>query len=215
MAPFFYDEEIFWILSALTSSVPSMLFGVAAYVLTAYALYTIARRREIRKPWLAWIPVANVWILGSLSDQYQYLVKGQNKTKRKVLLVLNILLVMLTLVVVVLCGVMVAGAFLSGGEPDMLAGIMGPAMAMLGLCVPMLGISIAMAIIRYMALYDIYRSLDPSNSVLFLVLSILVSFTEPFFLFFSRNKDQGMPPRKERVVYTQPESRDPVDYEYQ
>jgi hypothetical protein len=80
-------------------------------------------------------------------------------------------------------------------------------MAMLGLCVPMLGISIAMAIIRYMALYDIYRSLDPSNSVLFLVLSILLGFTTPFFLFFSRYKDGGMPARRpEPASYTYQES---------
>ena len=51
-----------------------------------------------------------------------------------------------------------------------------------------------------MALYDVYRSMDPSNSVLFLVLSILFGVTEPFFLFFNRNKDLGMPPRREDPI---------------
>ena len=78
------------------------------------------------------------------------------------------------------------------------------------MCLPLIGISIAYAVFRYMALYDIYKSLDPANCVLFLVLSILFGVTEPFFLFFSRNKDDGMPPRKQPVVDT-PSSNDWVD----
>lgn len=215
MAPIYSESDMmFLLMSTLTSSIPSFLLGIVSYVLTALALYTLAKRREIRNPWLAWIPVADVWILGSLSDQYQYLVKGQNKSKRKVLLVLNILTVVIYITILVLCIVMVAGAILGNSDPEILDNIMGPAIAMLGLVVPLLGIVIAMAIIRYMSLYDIYRSTDPGNSVLFLVLSILIGITEPFFLFFSRNKDLGMPPRKEHVVYTPPEPQDPFEYEY-
>jgi len=212
MAPYYFEDEIFLALSALTSSIPSMLFSLAAYVLTAWSLYTIASRREIRKPWLAWIPVANVWILGSLSDQYQYLVKGQNKSRRKVLVILNVLMLLISLVILVLCGVMIVGAVALHSETEILSAVMGPAMAMLGMCIPLIGISIASMIIRYMALYDIYRSLDPGNSTLFLILSIVVNITEPFFLFFSRNKDLGMPPRKQpepQYVPSHDPGRDP------
>ena len=79
------------VLSALISGIPSGMFGIAAYVLTALALYTLAQRRGLNRPWLAWIPVVNCWILGSLSDQYRYVVKGEIKSKRKVLLVLRII----------------------------------------------------------------------------------------------------------------------------
>ena len=48
--------------------------------------------------------------------------------------------------------------------------------------------------------------------MLFLVLSILFGVTEPFFLFFSRNKDDGMPPRKQ-PVQDAPSSNDWVDTE--
>ena len=57
------------------------------------------------------------------------------------------------------------------------------------------GVAVTYAVIYYMALYDIFKSLDPGNCVLFLVLSIVFSVTEPFFLFFNRNKDGGMPPQ--------------------
>jgi len=82
-------------------------------------------------------------------------------------------------------------------EQKLLGKIMGPLMGVLGLCVPMVGVTIAYTIIRYMALYDVYNSLDPKNSVMYLVLGILFGVTEPFFLFFNRNKDEGMPPRKQ------------------
>ena len=199
MTPFFFlEEELFVILSALASAVPSMLLNVAAYVLTALALYTIARRRGIDKAWLAWVPVANCWILGSLSDQYQYVVKGRDKSKRKVLLILKLLTAVLVLTALVMAMTVAAGVILAGNEARAMENINGPILAILGLIVPVAGLSIAETVIRYMALYDIYRSLDPSNSVLFLVLSIFIGITEPFFLFFNRQKDDGMPPRKVR-----------------
>ena len=39
----------------------------------------------IRHAWLAWVPIGNNWILGSLSDQYRYLVKGKICRKRVIL----------------------------------------------------------------------------------------------------------------------------------
>lgn len=195
--------------------VPTTLLGIAGYVLTALALSSIAQRRGIRNPWLAWIPVANLWLIGSLSDQYQYVVNGANKNKRKVLLSLSIANLVLAVMIAVLTGVMAVQAIVGfTGSPDIedLVGmLLGPALGVLGLCLPVIGISIAFAIIRYMALYDIYKSLDPSNCVLFLVLSILFHVTEPFFLFFNRDKELGMPPRKREPAYSAPQAEPQSD----
>ena len=57
--------------------------SIAIYVLGALGLYTIAKRRQINHPWLAWVPIASGWIIGSLSDQYRYVKHGQVKNKRK------------------------------------------------------------------------------------------------------------------------------------
>ena len=206
-----YDMEQFAdirLLPMLISGVPSFLINVAAYVLTALAIYTIANRRGLKNPWLAWIPVANAWLVGSISDQYRYVVKRENRSKRKSLLILRILAVVGGIVIFCLgIGVAVravSGAIRNISEEQLLGQIMGPVIGMLGVCVPMAGISIAYMVIRFMALYDIYSSLDPRNSVVFLVLSVLFPVTEPFFLFFSRNKDGGMPPRKQQPVYHDP-----------
>ena len=197
---YMYEEELaMGMLAWLASAIPSVLLGIASYVLSSMAVYTIARRRGLRKPWLAWIPVANVWLLGSLSDQYHYVVKGENKSKRKWLLILNVLVFAFTAAIAVLAIGTVSTALLGSyrSESELLRRIWGPVMAILGLCLPLVGAAIACAIIRYMALYDVFKSLDPNNCVMFLVLSILFGVTEPFFLFFNRNKDLGMPPRRQ------------------
>ena len=196
------------LLPVLFSSVPSMAFGIAVYVLTALAFYTVADRRGLKNPWLAWIPVANLWLLGSISDQYHYVVKGEFKSKRKILLVLGIASMVVGMVIFGLITSLaitgISGAMGGISEEQMVSQLMGRAIGMVGLFVPMMGIAIAQMVIRYMALYDVYKSMDPSNCVMFLVLSILFSFTEPFFLFFNRNKDEGMPPRRQQPVYEQP-----------
>ena len=196
------------LLPVLFSSVPSMAFGIAVYVLTALAFYTVADRRGLKNPWLAWIPVANLWLLGSISDQYHYVVKGEFKSKRKILLVLGIASMVVGIVIFGLITSLaitgISGAMGGISEEQMVSQLMGRAIGMVGLFVPMMGIAIAQMVIRYMALYDVYKSMDPSNCVMFLVLSILFSFTEPFFLFFNRNKDEGMPPRRQQPVYEQP-----------
>lgn len=196
MAPVFFEEELFMLLPALLSGIPSALFGIASFVLSAMALYTIARRRGLRNAWLSWIPVANCWILGSLSDQYQYVVKGQNKSKRKIMLVLNILVAVFSVMVAVLGVVTAVSVIFSASDAEMMRAINGPLLAILGIALPLVSVSIAYTVLRFMALFDVYRSLEPGNAVLFLVLSIFFGVVEPFFLFFNRHKDLGMPPRK-------------------
>lgn len=202
-------EAIATLLLTLLGGIPSGLIGIVTYVLTSMALYTIAQRRQIRKSWLAWVPVLNCWILGSLSDQYRYVVKGQYKSKRKWLIGLNILKMTLgacmLAVAVYLCGILLTDM---GYSPEFfeLHPMFKPLLGILALSLPLAGITIAAAVIRFMALFDVYTSVDPTNAVLFLVLSILIPVVEPFFLFFNREKDTGMPPR--RQVTLEPEDKD-------
>ena len=99
---------------------------------------------------------------------------------------------------------------IAGISQKEMAEMLGPVLAVAALGSLLVIVVIAALVVRYMALYDIYVSCDPANSVLFLVLSILFGITEPFFLFFSRNKDQGMPPRK--TVYEEPPLEGEVVY---
>ncbi len=201
MAYIYNEERIMGILSGLFAGIPFLLLSIASYVLTSAGLYTIARRRGLNHPWIAWIPVVSCWILGSLSDQYHYVVKGKNKAKRKFLLVLNILTLILSVMIFALMAAflfhVISGVAGRYRDSELMDIAMGPIVGVLGLSLPLCGMAIALVIIRYMALYDVYRSLDPGNCVLYLVLSILIGITQPFFLFFNRNKDLGMPPRRD------------------
>ena len=199
------QEAVAALASSLVTTLPSAVLSIATYVLSAIGLYAIAKRRGIHHPWLAWVPVADYWVLGSLSDQYQYVVRGENKSKRKTLLILGILstvvgIAMFVMAISVLVQ-MILGFGAGVSEDAMMEMVVGMLAGMLGLCVLWAAVEIACAIIRFMALYDVYRSLDPGNSTLYLVLSILVGITEPFFLFFNRNKDLGMPPRRPSDPY--------------
>ena len=207
-APHFMEDMVITLIPALVSGIPTTLFSIACYVLSALALYTAATRRGIRKAWLSWVPVLNVWILGSLSDQYRYVVKGQIKSKRRILLILNLtafILGMILFGLVAFVAVQTVMKILGGsGNHVILNLITGPLIAAAGFGLPMAVISVASMVFRYMALYDVYTSMDPNNNVLFLVLSIFFGVTEPFFLFFNRNKDDGMPPRKQPPVEEEP-----------
>lgn len=209
--------------------------GVLVYVLQALALYTIAKRRGINKPWLAWIPLVNVWILGSISDQYQYVVKRQVKNKRKALLGLNIAVVVIAVLIVVAIAWMVVDLmFVAVDVFDAIEPAVEEAMETLIsnlayyvgnnivwlillslLTMVLVVLSIIQTVFFYMALYDVFRSCDPNNSTLFLILSlvgnVVVEGAYSIFLILCKDKDLGMPPRKEEpmAIPVSPVERDP------
>ena len=175
-------------------------FSVGVYVLQSLSLYAISKRRGIHNPWLSWIPVGNMWILGCISDQYQYVVKGKVKNKRKALLILSILMLVTVVAMMVIAVAMVLMGFgeppqANAGDGDIVA-IATVVIALIAVWGVMMVSSVAATVIQYMSLYDLYGSCEPNNSVLYLVLGILVNITLPIFLFICRNKDLGMPPRK-------------------
>lgn len=188
---------------SLIANMGSSVMSILIYVFTALSLYTIAKRREISKPWLAWIPVANCWILGSIADQYRYVAKGETKNKRKTLLILNIISCVLVIVFMVAFFVMMFNMvqnvmmYNMMDEEELLIQVMKSLGGMMGMVLPLSAVSIAYSIIYYMALYDVYSSCDPNNKVVYLVVGIFIGVATAIFLFICRNKDDGMPPRRE------------------
>lgn len=183
-----------------------LAISLIPYIFTSLGFYTIAKRRGIGKAWLAWIPIGQLWILGSISDQYHLQAHFQTKNKRKVLLFLQIVLVILLVLMLIFAAVTVLAVLdvAAMGEHPFFIDVWKPVqeslMDMVWLYFVMLGVAIAMTVVQYIALYDLYRSCGPDSSVLFLVLSIFVSITMPFLVFSVRNKDLGMqPPQRFQV----------------
>ena len=174
--------------------------AIAGYVLRSAGFYSIAKRRGINHAWMSWVPVLNLWVVGCISDQYQYVVKGKTKNKRKWLIGLSIVLAVLYIVFFVLMGITVFNIVSSAAdgmtEDQILNAVMGPMLGLFAGMLPLMGMALAVTVVRYVAMYDLYTSCSPQNNVLFLVLSIFFNVTEPFFVFFNRKKDGGMPPRR-------------------
>lgn len=166
----------------------ALFLGILFYILTAAGMYSIAKRRGILHPWLAWIPVANAWLLGSISDQYQYVVKGKVKNRRTVLLSLSIAAVVISVVLCLLTGETVELSSLAAA-----AGIGGISILLMLASVV---ITAVYAVFRYLALFDLYTSCRADSGVVYLVVSMLFSITEPFLIFACRKREDGMPPRK-------------------
>ena len=175
------------------------LFGLVVHVFRSLAIYTVGRRRGLKNPWLAWIPVGQEWIIGSVSDQYQYLTRGKNRNRRKILLILT-----LTATAVgwastawgissVFSYLEAYGSHLPYVAPGELMMLMTGSVLLGALS---FGVGVAAFVFRQISMYDLYRSCDPRNAIPYLVFGILFSILEPVFLMILRKRDDGMPPRK-------------------
>ena len=190
------------LITTIGTNVMSMGIGVIAYVFTGLGLYTIAKRRGIKHPWMAWVPVLNAWILGCISDQYRYVVRGEVRSRRKVLLVLNILKKLCASAAIGISAAGVVAMILNAGMlqtesnraiVEFLGRRFLPAA---GMAVVLGVISVVQVVFTAMAYYDLFASCEPENKVLYLVLGMLIRITLPIFLFVCRHKDLGMPARK-------------------
>jgi hypothetical protein len=160
---------------------------------------------------MAWVPVLNAWILGCISDQYRYVVKGEVRSRRKVLLILNILkklggIAAIVMVIVGFVNLIVHSEILETGSGKAIVEFMGRQfMPALGVSVIMGVASLVSVVFTAMAYYDLFASCEPDNKVLYLVLGLLINVTLPIFLFICRQKDLGMPARKAPQPQPEPE----------
>lgn len=195
---------IVFLLIALMWYLILIAFGVVCYIFGNKGLYAIASRRGIKNPWMAWIPVANSWILGSISDQYAQRKYGQDPNLRKKLLIFSI---------ITQSGMTVTPAIGSFSMNINLGGLSAPEGTMAWLELPefarialivfgvfaitfgvvALVLSIIQTVYQYKAYYNLYASCKPQQAVLFLVLSI-VTPAGPFLTYACRNSDDGLPP---------------------
>ena len=175
----------------------SFLFSLAIYAIIAGALYMIATRRGVEKPWLAWVPVGQLWLLGAISDHYQFVVRRNKSSNRKTLLWLQVVLVVLLIISLILIfDVLDLSQRIDSGVSNSSALRERAEMKAKGLVVPGLLLLVTAGITvvyEYFALYDLFRSCDPANSRLYLLLSIFVSITMPVFLLMLYDRDDGLP----------------------
>ena len=162
-------------------------YAVVTYVIISKSLYTIAARRGITNPGIAWVPVANSWIIGSLSDQYHQRKYGHDPNIRQPLLIWSIISQAALLTVNLFNAI--------ANTYDGLTNIT-PLLFVLMLALASLGLAIVQTVLQLKAYYSLYASCKPQLAVLFLVLSI-VTPAGPFLVYANRNSDDGLPPKKQ------------------
>ena len=215
-------EEIMstWLLFSYV--IACIVVAFAAYVLMALSLYSIGKRRFFfgRGSWLAWIPFAQFWVLAGISDNYHWMVRSRKKKRRIVMLMLTIIL-LIAVWLMVLGSSRMEQALLDVGvtnqetfdewmrdirhdmaDPydvvtkmkimDFISELKGYTYLIIFSQVVICVTAVTYAVFYYIALYDLYRSCDPFNAKIFLLLSILIGITVPIFMMICRKQDKGM-----------------------
>ena len=203
---FVVNEEILRVVMVVLAAVMTvaLVTRLVLFTLRSVGLYKIARRRGLRSAWLAWVPVACDWVMGSVADQYQYVVKGRIKNRR-----LPLMLLKLSMTVLRIITVSIGFTWLQIGIQTLMGQIpVGAVTPLIGAYVmPVLAwaCGVAYLVIRCFAVYDLYRSCTEKYNVLYLVLGLVFKFLEPVFFLLCRNKEEGMPPRRQQTVTPEPE----------
>lgn len=129
----------------------TLILIITMYVLSSVGLYRLAINQKIDNPWIAWIPIANMYILGSLIKN----IKIDSYEIPRIELVLPI----------------------------------GCLLTMLLSPIPLIGwiINIAYFVLCLLTIFKLYKMYRPNQAVVWLILSIILPFMGPIFLFVMRN----------------------------
>lgn len=164
--------------------------GIASYIMNSLSLYTIANRRQIKNPWLAWIPIAALWIQGSIADDYD----EQNGIKRKWRVVLLTLSVISTIGVIIVYVAMVLWMLVMAAEysysyiePDV-PEIVGFIVMLYGALILVILVASALQICKAITLYKIYESTVPEKSLKYMLVGLLVPLAESICLMKCRKQ---------------------------
>ncbi len=166
--------------------------SIAAYILQSLGMYTIAKRRNISKPIFAWIPVMSIWLLGAIADDYDEKVNGVKKKSRVVLVSLYIALLVVAIISSVFSVIMAFIITASNGSDTIITMTSLLVIVTVILCLVIMVISVIVMVFQYIAYYKLFKSCNPDNAVVFLVLSIVASISLPVLIFVSRKKDDGL-----------------------
>ena len=161
-------------------------YGVTNYVLQSLALYRMAKNRNLKYPGLAWVPVANSWIIGSVVDHHSR-IGGIDRQWRKTLLTLSIISAAGVFLYFILAFAasfsMVFGATSAAG----LIVILVPVLIIYALSVT------ANSLCTIICTYKIFEELTPAKAVKYILLTILVPLGGPICMLIASKSMIGVP----------------------
>lgn len=177
----------------------SAVIGIAIYLLESISVYKMAKSAQIKNPWLAFIPVANDWVFGTLAEKY----KKKNGTKSArfgiILPVLEGIVLIETIALTIFTVISIKE--ITGYALDAVntSSEMAPEQFMslipvIILYFALMAVAIAYAVVFFIALWRVYSSFDKSNATLYIVLSVIFTISVPIILFIIRNRKPEFDP---------------------
>ncbi|MBR3837263.1 MAG: hypothetical protein IKJ74_03870 [Clostridia bacterium] len=157
----------------------TMIVSFVIYVFQSLGLYGMSKNAGISNPWLAWIPVGNLWCIGTLAERSN-LHYGKGKGAWSKLLPAFAIAIFLFLPLIFLFAV-IAGLY------ESLVAVL----LILIIYLLMMGVALALAVMNYVALYKIYRLFDPDNATLYMILTVFVNISQPVIMFLLRDRYPG------------------------
>ena len=163
--------------------------GIAGYVMRAIAYQTIAKRRGIPNPWLAWIPLANYYLMGSIVDDYDQ----RNGLKKRWGKIMIGLLIAFGVGMALYFAVVILFAVFAGLNENLFMSEAVGSMVVIFLVLYLtlilyIMIAMALATVSYVCMYKIFESTVPEKSAKYFILSILVPFAHEICLLKCRKQ---------------------------
>lgn len=185
----------------------SAVIGIAIYLLESISVYKMAKSAEIKNPWLAFIPVANDWVFGTLAEKY----KKKNGTKSArfgiilpvlegIVLIEAIALTVFTVISIKEITGYALDAVNTSSEmaPEQFMSLI----PVIILYFALMAVAIAYAVVFFIALWRVYYSFDKSNATLYIVLSIIFTISVPIILFIIRNRKPEFDPHNNMPYFS-------------
>lgn len=185
----------------------SAVIGIAIYLLESISVYKMAKSAEIKNPWLAFIPVANDWVFGTLAEKY----KKKNGTKSArfgiilpvlegIVLIESIALTIFTVISVKEITGYALDAVNTSAEmaPEQFMSLI----PVIILYFALIAVAIAYAVVFFIALWRVYSSFDKSNATLYIVLSVIFTISVPIILFIIRNRKPEFDPHNNMPYFS-------------
>ena len=194
------DETVSFFLAIFIGTFTiSLLIGLALYLLESIGVYKMAKSAEIKNPWLAFIPVANGWVFGTLAEKY----KKKNGTKSArfgiilpvlegIVLIEAIALTIFTVISIKEITGYALDAVNTSSEmaPEQFMSLI----SVIILYFALMAVAIAYAVVFFIALWRVYSSFDKPNATLYIVLSVVFTISVPIILFIIRNRTPEFAP---------------------
>ena len=172
------------------------------YVLYSLSLMELGSRLGVKDSWLAWIPVANLFVLGASADALEA-KRNISHNWRKILLFLSIAAYAVLAVALVGLFAFVIGLAILESNMEPSFEELAPLIWIYLLYFAAILAASALQFLNMICIYKIYEELNPKKSIKYILLTLLVPFGDVYCL----SRCKNMIPRPvfpTTPVYTDP-----------